>query len=221
MLANTTHTPAAIPPGKRPHPPRSVISGDIECLTDIFLEDVNLAVWERPADPGLSEFARVFAEQAGSLQRFISIRPDEPAADILPGWAKALPGADQWLNDIQEVIEMFCCLFEPTAIGVRLHVLNGTMCPRFHVDRVAARLLVTYSGKGTEWLAEDSVSRSPDNGGLPEQTVSASDIRGIAVNAVAILKGELWEGNEGQGLIHRSPDPQGMPRLVLALDWLS
>ncbi|HBS41708.1 MAG TPA: DUF1826 domain-containing protein, partial [Oceanospirillales bacterium] len=65
------------------------------------------------------------------------------------------------------------------------------------------------------------VSRSPDNGRLPEQTVSASDIRGIAVNAVAILKGELWEGNEGQGLIHRSPDPQGMPRLVLALDWLS
>ena len=39
---------------------------------------------------------------------------------------------------------------------------------------------------------------------------------------VALLKGEKWHGNEGFGLIHRSPylDP-GERRLILTLDWLS
>jgi hypothetical protein len=44
---------------------------------------------------------------------------------------------------------MYQCLFEPEAIGLRIHVLADTMCPRFHVDRVPVRLLCTYRGPGT------------------------------------------------------------------------
>lgn len=179
---------------------RSVISSNVHCLTDFFMEDVNLAVWQRKADVSYAGFVENIVARSGSLQRFVSIEGDEVADDILPARACELRGADAWLNDINTVIDMFRCLFEPAAVGVRLHVLSGTMCPRFHVDRVPARLLVTYTGKGTEWLREDQV---------------------IPTGAVAILKGELWEGNEGLGLVHRSPDPEDTPRLVLALDWLS
>jgi len=215
--ASVQRTPAQPTPSAR----RSVMGSDVHCLTDFFQDDVNLAVWRRKPDSAYSGFVLSFIEQSGSLQRFVSIEADEVADDILPAWARELPGADAWLNDINTVIDMFRCLFEPAAVGVRLHVLTGTMCPRFHVDRVPARLLVTYSGKGTEWLMEDQVIRADEGTRLPDQTVNKEDIQVIPTGAVAILKGELWDGNEGLGLVHRSPDPENTPRLVLALDWLS
>jgi hypothetical protein len=44
------------------------------------------------------------------------------------------------------------------------------------------------------------------------QTLQAGD--------VALLKGENWQGNEGAGLVHRSPSGQ-QGRLLLSLDWLA
>lgn len=39
---------------------------------------------------------------------------------------------------------------------------------------------------------------------------------------VALVKGERWLGNEGRGLIHRSPSlAPGQRRLLLTLDWLA
>jgi hypothetical protein len=55
---------------------------------------------------------------------------------------------------------------------------------------------------------------------LPEQNIRPEDIQSLSTAAVTLLKGELWKGNEGFGLAHRSPSPEGVPRLVLALDWL-
>jgi hypothetical protein len=106
-------------------------------------------------------------------------------------------------------------------VGVRLHVLPDTMCPRFHTDRVPARLLVTYAGRGTEWLPENLVTRPGQSGPLPDQSVSEVDIEVLPAGGVSLLKGESWVGNEGRGLVHRSPAPGTSPRLVLGLDWLS
>jgi hypothetical protein len=37
-----------------------------------------------------------------------------------------------------------------------------------------------------------------------------------------LLKGERWQGNEGRGLVHRSPPlVAGERRLLLTLDWLN
>jgi hypothetical protein len=37
-----------------------------------------------------------------------------------------------------------------------------------------------------------------------------------------LLKGSKWHGNEGHGLIHRSPAlKEGERRLILTLDWLA
>jgi len=122
---------------------------------------------------------------------------------------------------VNELVEMFRCLFEPAAVGVRLHVLPDTMCPRFHTDRVPTRLLVTYAGRGTDWLPEHLVTRNEQPGPLPQQRVSDEDIQVLPTGAVSLLKGESWVGNEGRGLVHRSPAPGDTPRLVLGLDWLS
>lgn len=224
MTACTALAPAT--PIQHPHDSdvtekRSVSGTDVDVLTQFFNDDVNMAIWERSPNPECLTFAQAFAERSGALQGFVSIEPDENAQALLPKWALEIPGAQAWLDDIHTVIDMFRCLFEPSAVGVRLHVLTGTMCPRFHVDRVPARLLVTYAGKGTEWLTEAQVTRTEGQTRLPDQTVPNEAIKVVPTAAVALLKGELWDGNEGYGLVHRSPAPEGTPRVVLALDWLS
>ena len=201
--------------------PMAIHGRQPECLTDIFREEVNLAVWQRKLPDECHQFAQEFSSHAGRFERFIGLGPDDGLEQILPEWAMELQGAGVWLSDVREMIDMFRCLFEPAAVGVRLHVLPGTMCPRFHTDRVPARLLVTYAGKGTEWLPEKSIERPDGPGPLPDQQVPRSEIQTIATGAVALLKGEAWIGNEGRGVVHRSPDPEGRTRLVLGLDWLS
>jgi hypothetical protein len=38
--------------------------------------------------------------------------------------------------------------------------------------------------------------------------------------AVALLKGNLWQGNDGRGIVHRSPAlaDKDVPRVLLAMD---
>lgn len=192
-----------------------------ECLTAIFQEEVNLATWHRTLPGQITNFAAKFADEAGSFERFVGLEADDKLEQIVPGWALELPGANAWLADVQEIIDMYRCLFEPAAVGVRLHVLPTTMCPRFHTDRVPARLLVTYNGRGTEWLPERLVNRGSHSGPLPNQIVEKHDIQVMPTGSVNLLKGEAWEGNEGRGVVHRSPEPGDQPRLVLGLDWLS
>jgi hypothetical protein len=48
------------------------------------------------------------------------------------------------------------------------------------------------------------------------------NIQRLQAGEVAILKGEKWLGNEGAGLVHRSPmTAPGERRLLLSLDWLA
>ena len=201
--------------------PIAINGSKAECLTEIFREEVNLVIWERVLTRDCTRFAQGFARQADTFERFIGLEARDTAEQILPAWALALPGAQAWLADVDELVEMFRCLFEPAAVGLRLHVLPDTMCPRFHTDRVPTRLLVTYAGRGTEWLPENRVLRGERPGPLPEQPVDDADIQAIPTGAVSLLKGEAWIGNEGRGLVHRSPAPGNSPRLVLGLDWLS
>ena len=198
------------------------ITGDqAECLTEIFRHQVNLAIWNRSLRPEVAAFAAQLTAQAGQLERFVTLSEADNAAMVLPTWALKMDGAEAWLTDANEILAMYRCLFEPDAVGLRLHVLRGTMCPRFHTDRVPVRLLCTYQGIGTEWLHETQVTRPQSDGPLPDQAVEPSHVSRLTTGAIGLFKGEAWEGNEGCGIVHRSPAPDDdQPRLVMALDWL-
>ena len=201
--------------------PLAIQSEHAECLTEIFRDDVNLAVWDRPTAAPWTQFSTRLLEQTESLERFVSLDPRETASTLLPEWAMRIEGADLWLDDLNHLVDMFRCLFEPQAVGVRLHAVRGPLCPRFHTDRVPVRLLSTYMGPGTEWLPEQLVQRPAGNGPLPDQTVATENIHHIPAGGVALLKGEAWIGNEGRGLVHRSPSVDTRARLMIGLDWLS
>ena len=201
--------------------PKAVSGSSPETLTSIFLDDVNLAIWERKLSDEIEEFANSFAEASNEQDYFLIVEGKKPVGNVLPNWATQLTGYQEWQEDLESIVEMYRCLFEPEAVGIRLHVLRSTMCPRFHVDRVPARLLVTYAGRGTEWLPEEALNRTLGTAKLPDQFADESAIRVIPKGAISILKGTAWEGNEDQAIAHRSPDPLSTPRLVLGLDWVA
>ena len=131
-------------------------------------------------------------------------------------------------EDIAELVDMFCLLFDVKSAGVRLGVLESAMCPKFHVDRIPCRLLTTYQGVATEWLPHELVDRSKlghGSNGLPDHESGLFDcpdaIQQLNQGDVAILKGDLWEGNEGNGLVHRSPDTDCGHRLLLTMDLIN
>ena len=51
--------------------------------------------------------------------------------------------------------------------------------------------------------------------------ISEDSIQQCATGDVALLKGESWEGNDGAGLVHRSPYKEGSyKRLYMTIDFL-
>ena len=52
---------------------------------------------------------------------------------------------------------LFCNVANQNTIGVWVGSKRG--CKRYHIDNVPYRLLVTYAGKGTEWLPDEASDR--------------------------------------------------------------
>ncbi|MCF5067222.1 DUF1826 domain-containing protein, partial [Pseudomonas syringae] len=131
-----------------------------------------------------------------------------------------LQGYEGFIADLEWLVSAFACLLGAQRIGLRLRVLDKAMCPRFHVDHVPVRLITTYAGVGSQWLKEGAMERR-QLGSAEAEPQDAKLIQQMASSDVALLKGEKWHGNEGFGLIHRSPQlAPGERRLLLTLDWL-
>lgn len=207
---------------------RASLGNAPQTLADIYREDVNLAVWRRSLDQETASGVGAFLDAHRQFQASLTV-PLERAEDCL----KETLGqntSNALVTDIVELVDMYCCLFDLRRVGLRLTVLDRAMCPRFHVDQVPCRLITTYTGRATEWLAQDGtqeVDRSKlgrGAQGLADHESglyrAANQVQGISEADVALLKGERWEGNEGGGLVHRSPALQtGERRLLLTLDF--
>jgi hypothetical protein len=215
---------------------RSSEGNEPGALTDIYLEDVNIAIWQRELSTEVRESVEIFLKQNPGFQCSLSVSP-ESAFDSLSsrlgssGFVSGSNSDNHLANDIAELVDMFCCLFELKQTGLRLTVLDKAMCPKFHVDKVPCRLLTTYQGVATEWLPHNLVNRDLlKPGPLPSSSSTQSanntlyndkDIQQLKSGDVALLKGEKWEGNENAGLIHRSPSvDNSQARLLLTLDFM-
>ncbi|MGW8463874.1 DUF1826 domain-containing protein [Pseudomonas sp. CLCA07] len=195
-----------------------------ETLARILDDDVNLAIWQRQLPVHIVDFGQLLLSLNAPLAESLVLElPSDDAEPNLQGLASGfsdLQGYEGFIADVSWLVSAFACLLGAKRIGLRLRALDKAMCPRFHVDHVPVRLITTYSGIGSQWLREGVMDRRQL--GKPEaEPIQDSLIEHIVSGDVALFKGEKWHGNEGFGLIHRSPQPApGARRLILTLDWL-
>lgn len=202
-------------------------------LAGVLDPSVNLCVWRRPARPEILALARRAAYALRERTSLVVERSDpgvkQAIADFLPqvAWELDRRAASAWRDDVDHICNFFMDLVKAEAAMVVLEGPSEATCPRFHVDGVGIRMLVTYSGPGTEWLDESDVDRrwlGAAGHGLPDDQNgvlrAGAEIRSLDAFSVALFKGEAWPSAEGRGIVHRSPDPCGAPRVLLRVDAL-
>lgn len=169
-------------------------SSDVLC--EIFRNDVNLAVWQRPTNPELLRYTSQLPED-------LLIKRMLPLDEIQSTLQRLLPdgeGRNALAADIHGAAQMLGCVMDTDTIGVRLAVLQQAQCPKWHTDAVMLRLLITYQGEGTQYLQDGLSSNACQV--LPQQ--------------IALLKGSAWS-EKSMAIVHRSP-PGLARRVVLTLD---
>lgn len=195
-------------------------------LNDIYDPAINLVIWQRQQADLLKKYCHALIRQRPALQLRGVIAPNAVGqwlADQLPQHEDRM----LLIDDIQSLAEMYADLFDLTAIGLRLSVLDNMMCPRFHTDKVACRLVTTYSGAGSEWLPENSVNRKMLGAGAQGLTDNVSgiyghttDIQPIETGHIALMKGDGWQDSAVKGIVHRSPQVNlGEKRVILTFDF--
>ena len=188
-----------------------------EILGEIYQPPVNVAIWQRVLDSAVASYSFFLLEQNASFR----IQQIHNVSQIRTLLRNSLPDSNEknaFIEDIALVVDMFSFLFEADEIGLRLQCVSAAPCPAFHNDRIPCRLLLTYHGAGSQWLDESNLDRNA-LATAESPCLDENKIHNIAAGHVALFKGEGWEGNEGNGWVHRSPpQPSHEKRLVLTLD---
>ena len=107
-----------------------------------------------------------------------------------------MPGCSErelLLDDICLLAHEFNELFAPAYLRLRFDVVTTNKCPKFHIDHVAARLLCTYRGAGTEYSFLDDQKR-------PAEIFTTPNCAAI------VLRGAKWPTDRANNLVHRSPE---------------
>ena len=120
---------------------------------------------------------------------------------------------NQWLEDMADVCKTFCELEKIETVSFQLGTQRA--CRRYHIDNVPKRMLVTYAGKGTEWLPDEAADREAFLSGEPNEKIikDPSALQFINQWDVAVFRG----GPEG--VLHRTPDAAlNGPSILMKLD---
>lgn len=218
---------SSIEDGALIHHRNSYISNDSSQLSKIHNQKINISIWQRKLDSELMDIGNYLLRNNNEIQLSEVVEPRH-TLDVLNKEFGSSKKTVPLFKDIYNLVNLFCNLFDEKRAWVRLDSIDKPMCPRFHTDYVKCRLVTTYVGPATQWLPHELVNRSKlghGNQGQPDNKsglfVENADIEQLNVGHVALLKGESWEGNEGAGLVHRSPHAKnGYSRLYMTIDFL-
>ncbi len=203
-------------------------------LADILDPALHAVAWRRPIDATIQDCLARPECRFGENARIVAHAEDENLrtriGGLLPEAAhRACPiGMNALLDDVDFLARAFSDLLAADELMVSLEAPTGASCPRFHVDRVGIRMLVTYRGPGTEILPNPFCDRAwlgPAGHGLADEESGimrpGAEIVTVDPFSVVLLKGEAWPQAEGFGAVHRSPNPEGVERTLLRVDMLS
>ena len=112
-----------------------------------------------------------------------------------------------------DICQQFSQILKSESVGFCLGTERG--CKRYHVDQVPLRLLVTYSGQGTEWLPDEAADRKAFSLGAPNEKILIDKAARQFIEPwhVAIFRGGL------DGVLHKTPDSAlGEASILMRLD---
>jgi hypothetical protein len=194
----------------------TVAALDPRILFSVDRPEVKLAIWDCNATAyyRMRDLHRLMADApfaaiaAGRLHQI---------ADLLSEQL-SVPLNEELRADVADLAGAFAILDDNSRfVRVRPEALTHRGCHRWHADAVGLRLLCTYYGPGTEWLPVEGGATAPRT--FPDDARSCAPAQ-VATGSVAVMKGERYFGNSGNGCIHRSP-PAGRgtkARLLLCID---
>eukprot|EP00240_Pyramimonas_obovata_P012620 CAMPEP_0118927720 /NCGR_PEP_ID=MMETSP1169-20130426/5138_1 /TAXON_ID=36882 /ORGANISM="Pyramimonas obovata, Strain CCMP722" /LENGTH=235 /DNA_ID=CAMNT_0006869547 /DNA_START=191 /DNA_END=898 /DNA_ORIENTATION=- len=124
-------------------------------------------------------------------------------------------GLDEFESEVEQLVYDLGKLADVEHAAVTVCVTRNTTCSRLHVDNVGLRILCTYRGPGTEWVASPVLNRimseSVRNGGnsfsdaIKGVVTAVAPIKRAEEGEVVILKGQGFPNSRGRAIVHRSP----------------
>ena len=144
---------------------------------------IDIAVWQRALPASLTrDLARwVFETEAAPFDAIVRApAPVDLALASLPDALRRDLSAD-----LSALLDVFTELTHAKRFRLFAGVVRTDQCRKFHVDAIELRMITTYVGPGTEWMASDD------------------GVRRARAGDVLMLRGGL--GSVGRGAVHRSP----------------
>ena len=191
---------------------------DLRDLAAFKHQEGQLAILERQPLGGGDEFFKKLSERPlkvigivgkkTCVEEILALFEDEISEDL-----KSSDFYMQWVIDMAGVCNIFCETLATSTVG--FYLATQRACQRYHIDNVPLRLLVTYYGKGTEWVPDSAVDRLAYDSGMPNDKILTNNNARKFLNAwdIAIFRGGP------DGLLHRTPDAAlNTPSILLRLD---
>ena len=182
-----------------------ILAKNISEFKNFSHTDSKLMIYERNAPQGSVSFFKNLIKIDFSVNAEISKFDTKnniksALSDVFSFEIKSSIFYETWINDITHLCKIFSDIQNTNSISMWLGSKRG--CKRYHIDNVSQRLLVTYSGEGTEWLPDDAGDKIAYLNGEPNEKILKNSKRKQIVNEwdIAIFKG----GSEG--LLHKTPD---------------
>ena len=195
------------------------IGRSVDVLETVNQPGVELAAWQREPDPAWAIWFESLPLDAWPACR-LDLAPEGTKAALDASFdACGTPrgvSRDAFAADVARLVALFAGLAQAPTVRLRLDMVTGDACRRWHRDCVPLRLVCTFWGPGTQWVPPADgaeVLTRPDDEAPQAMAFQAAD--------VALFKGCGWPGQPHEGgIVHRSPRiaGTGVARLVLVLD---
>ena len=179
-------------------------------IDNFYRDDLYLNILDREKPYKSNEFFRTLISEPFELN--ICIKKESAFEDIKYHLSKKLQKRVEdyifyykWIKDMSEICNLYHDIIKRNSLNFSLKTSRG--CKRYHIDNVPLRLLVTYYGKGTEWLPRYACNYSAYyNGESNEKIIKIKNkSKFIKPWSIAVFKGQKFKGGT-EAILHRTPN---------------